>query len=151
MPTLRKARAGCRVTLTIGSRRMCPKCGGKKDFYAKSCRGCQDKPKGCLGLKGPAHPTWKGGRDTDRDGYIRTYAPDHPWPRANGYVREHVRVMELHIGRRIRADETVHHKDHNRQNNALDNLEVKLRGEHSRHHRKLDIHNRSRDESGRFA
>jgi hypothetical protein len=130
--------------------RTCPSCGGPKDYYAKACRGCSPKQRPLLGKKGAAHPTWKGGQAVDRDGYIRTYAPDHPWPRRGGYVLEHVRVMEIHLGRRMRRTEAVHHKDHDRQNNDLSNLEVLERGQHSSHHRKLDSHLRERDKSGRF-
>ena len=60
------------------------------------------------------HPCWKGGKIVDRDGYIQTWAPEHPWPR-KGYLREHIRVMELSIGRRILANEIVHHINHDRK------------------------------------
>ncbi len=132
-------------------RRICPDCGGRKAFYAKRCRGCTAPTKPLLGRTGAAHPAWKGGSEIDRDGYIRAYAPAHPWPRRNGYVREHVRVMELSLGRRIKPGEVVHHKDHDRRNNALDNLELMGRGEHSRAHRRKDVADRNRDEQGRFA
>jgi hypothetical protein len=137
-----------RVTMT---KRTCSMCLGPKDFYARTCRSCAPKPVGCKGLKGPAHPTWKGGYRLDRDGYIRTYAPDHPWPRKGGYVPEHVRVMELHIDRRLEPGEVVHHRDGDRRNNALSNLEVKTASEHSRDHRLQDTHLRQRDARGRFA
>jgi hypothetical protein len=87
----------------------------------------------------------------DKDGYLKRYAPDHPWPRKGGYVREHVRIMELHIGRRIRVGEVVHHKDHDLANNTLVNLELLTQGEHSRLHRATDMHHRTRDLIGRFA
>jgi len=132
-------------------KRKCPKCLGPKDFHAVACRKCAAPSIGHKGKKGPNHPTWKGGSRVSEDGYIRSYAPDHPWPRKSGYVFEHVRVMELQIGRRIALNEVVHHKDHNRQNNALENLELQLAGAHSRHHRQLDTHLRERDSHGRFA
>ena len=37
---------------------------------------------------------------------------------------EHREVMERHLGRSLKEHETVHHKDGNRQNNALENLEL---------------------------
>lgn len=131
--------------------RICPQCGAKKAYYAKACRACQVHGRPMLGRTGPLHPCWKGGREIDRDGYIRAYAPRHPWPRRNGYVLEHVMVMELSIGRRIRASECVHHKDGNRQNNDLSNLELLNRGQHSRMHRLVDTCLRTRDAMGRFA
>lgn len=133
------------------NKRTCSKCGGRKDFYALACRRCATWATPNLGKKGAAHTAWKGGRQIDRDGYIRTYAPEHPWPRRGGYVLEHVRVMELHIGRRIRAGQVVHHIDRDRQNNALENLSLQRAGDHSRSHRLLDTHLRKRDDFGRFA
>lgn len=87
----------------------------------------------------------------DKDGYLKRYAPEHPWPRKGGYVREHVRIMEMHMERRIAPGETVHHKDHDRTNNALSNLELLTHSEHSRLHRLEDTHRRKRDARGKFA
>lgn len=96
------------------------------------------------------HPCWKGGRIVDRDGYFRLYKPDHFWPRKGGYILEHVYLMEIKLGRRLQKGECVHHKDHNRQNNSLDNLELVQRWKHSKDHRKLDKHNLQKDSLGRF-
>jgi len=132
-------------------KRVCPTCGGPKSYYAKFCRPCSPKQTPLLGRKGSDHPAWKGGLEVDRDGYIRRYAPDHPWPRKTGYVLEHVRIMELRLGRRIGPTEVVHHRDHDRQNNADENLELTERGQHSREHRRLDLHRRRRNAAGQFA
>lgn len=72
---------------------------------------------------GPEHTGWKGGRKPDKDGYILVYAPEHPHA-ANGYVREHRLVVEQLIGRYLLKTEVVHHKDDNRQNNHIDNLQL---------------------------
>jgi hypothetical protein len=129
----------------------CPSCGKRKDFYADVCRACCQYKKPLLGVAGENHPAWKGGVRIDRDGYIRTYDPNHPWPRRGGYVLEHVRLMELLIGRRIRRGEVVHHKDGNKLNNNTSNLELLLASDHSRLHRLADTPSRQRDLSGRFA
>lgn len=47
----------------------------------------------------------------------------------------HVVLMEQHIGRRLNADEVVHHIDHNRSNNEITNLQLMTRSEHTRLHR----------------
>lgn len=55
----------------------------------------------------------------------------------NGFrttIFEHREVMEAHLGRRLRRDEVVHHKDENKLNNVIDNLEVMSPSEHASHH-----------------
>lgn len=115
---------------------ICPQCGGIKSKRAKRCFICNQPLKG---LKGPNHPAWKGGQMRDKDGYIKTYAPDHPYgARASGYVRENIRVMELHLSRRLLPNEIVHHEDENIDNNDISNLCLMDAGEHARMHRKRD-------------
>jgi hypothetical protein len=49
-------------------------------------------------------------------------------------VLEHREVMEQHLGRKLRKGEVVHHKDGNRKNNDVDNLELMEDGEHATFH-----------------
>lgn len=132
------------------NKRTCPSCGGKKDFYAAMCRKCAEPNRPQLGRKGADHPKWRGGRVIDKDGYVRVYVPDYERRRSSPYMLEHVLVTEQFLGRRLTPTETVHHKDHDRQNNDLANLEVLERGAHSRHHRSQDVSGRKRDR-GKFA
>jgi len=46
----------------------------------------------------------------------------------------HRLIMENHLGRKLLASEIVHHKDENRLNNSIDNLEIMTRSEHIKHH-----------------
>jgi len=41
---------------------------------------------------------------------------------AGQYRKEHLLIMERHLGRALSASEVVHHIDNNKQNNALVNL-----------------------------
>ena len=50
-------------------------------------------------------------------------------------IREHRFLMEQAIGRRLEPWEHVHHKDENKRNNVLENLEIKTASVHSRDHR----------------
>lgn len=47
---------------------------------------------------------------------------------------EHRAVVEQALGRELRSDEVVHHKDGNKRNNTLDNLQVMTQAEHTRLH-----------------
>ena len=78
------------------------------------------------------------------NGYKMVYKPDHPKSNKIGYVREHVLVMENHIGRYLTDEEVVHHKDRNRSNNELENLQLLLRREHNRLHAKDEALKRGR-------
>jgi hypothetical protein len=108
------------------------------------------KQKGWPGLKREKHPCWKGGRLIDTDGYIRIYAADHFVIRKGGYHLEHRLVMERYLNRPLEKNECVHHKNHNRQDNRLENLEIIDRRLHSMHHRKLDAYRFKRDSKGRY-
>ena len=54
-------------------------------------------------------------------------------------IREHRHIMEQAIGRKLSTDEIVHHKDGNRLNNSLDNLEILSRSDHARMHSSTGI------------
>jgi hypothetical protein len=74
---------------------------------------------------GPGHPEWKGGRIVNKDGYIEIYSPNHPNQRKHTkYILEHRLVMEGSIGRHLTREEVVHHRDGDKQNNSIENLEL---------------------------
>jgi hypothetical protein len=85
---------------------------------------------------GAANPNWKGGRTVTPDGYVLIKQPDHPNADVRGYVYEHVLVASAHLGRPLAVGEEVHHRNENRADNRLENLEVTDRPHHRVHHRK---------------
>lgn len=59
-----------------------------------------------------------------RQGYIVRLTKNHPFADKRGYVLEHRLVMEEHLGRFLTENEVIHHKDGNRENNELSNLQL---------------------------
>jgi len=59
-----------------------------------------------------------------RAGYVMVLARDHPRAGSNGYVFEHILVMERALSRHLIADETVHHRNGLRDDIRPDNPEL---------------------------
>ena len=67
-------------------------------------------------------------------GYMYCYNPSHPLANKAGKVYEHRYVMSLHLGRWLSTEEVVHHKDKNRTNNNIHNLELTNARDHAISH-----------------
>lgn len=70
----------------------------------------------------------------DVNGYVAVYYPAHPNCWQNGCVYLHRLKMENKLGRYLRPEEIVHHKDENRGNNRITNLELTDSSEHRVEH-----------------
>ena len=88
---------------------------------------------GRVGVRlGELNPAWRGGRSRlDRSGYVRVwmspYDPLAPYMRRkDSTVFEHRLVMARHLGRPLTSDETVHHINGIRDDNRIENLELRV-------------------------
>ncbi len=103
---------------------------------------------GKLGKVGPRKPHSAESRQKMREAHLRLWdgkavGVSH---KASGYVEHttgpdkgrsvHVILMEGRLGRRLLADEVVHHIDGNRSNNHINNLALMTRSAHTRLHRR---------------
>jgi len=76
-----------------------------------------------------------------KDGYVAVYKPMDTSSNKEGYIMEHRLIMEQYIGRKLRDDEVVHHKNKNRKDNRIENLELMTFKEHARLHM-IERHNK---------
>jgi hypothetical protein len=81
-------------------------------------RVCQDAHQAVLAAD-PAFPGFTKGRRRNGDGYILRRRLD-----GGPDVKEHILVMERHLGRRLFPGEEVHHLYGDRADNRIENLEL---------------------------
>lgn len=98
--------------------------------------------------RGEKNARWNNGRMRTSQGYIAiAVADDHHLRQAHGYAYEHDLVAEEMLGRQLKPDEVVHHRNGKRDDNRLENLEVMTRSDHAREHGGFAG---ARDSRGRF-
>lgn len=100
----------------------------------KRCRKCNaEYNKKFLNHKhGKESANWKNGWIRNGYKYI-TISPDDPYIsmcKANNAILEHRYVMAKHLGRCLESYEIVHHKNHNKLDNRIENLSLFIQSEH---------------------
>lgn len=77
--------------------------------------------------KAETHPSWKGGRIISK-GYILIRRTNHPNANKSGYIGEHALVMSEYLGRPLKKNESIHHKNGLKCDNRIENLELWTKG-----------------------
>ena len=62
--------------------------------------------------------------------YRKIHCPVHARCDSSGFIGEHIVLVEKSLGRSLSQSEVVHHKDFNKTNNMLNNLQHMTRREH---------------------
>ena len=106
-------------------------CGTEKPVAGSSLRKGRVRSCGCLQREAAAKIgicNRKTGMSHDGNGYIVFSSGP------NAGKRQHRVVMQQHLGRLLQNDEVVHHKNHDKTDNRIENLEVHTRQSHNREH-----------------
>ena len=60
--------------------------------------------------------------------------PNHPSANGEGYIYLHRHIFEQHLDRYLKSNELIHHKNGDKQDNRLENLELTDRASHMKTH-----------------
>lgn len=104
-------------------------CGNKTVVSGDALKRGNSKSCGCYRKElqntvGRYNVVQNGTRSHTSGGYVEVKMVGHPNAKKDGRVLGHVFVMSEHMGRPIRKNETVHHKNGIRDDNRLENLEL---------------------------
>ena len=133
MPDLGEIRRGKDLGYSSGVKLIwhaCIECGKERWVQVRLVKPLTLKAVLCLpcSKKGERSSLWKGGRPKQGQGYIEIkLSPDdffYSMVMRNGYVLEHRLVVAKALGRNLHRWEIVHHKNHIRDDNRIENLQL---------------------------
>jgi hypothetical protein len=81
--------------------------------------------------RGKSHPRWNPDKIISSHGYVKVrVGVGHEFADPNWYAYEHLLTWIAAGRRRPKVHEVIHHKNDNKKDNRLDNLEIKTRVDH---------------------
>lgn len=86
--------------------------------------------------KGQKRRNYGSGRSVMVTGYVRIWEPTHPLASKDGYVLEHRKVV-FDAGIVVPPGYSIHHRNHVKDDNRLENLQVLCPSEHRREHQQV--------------
>lgn len=109
----------------------CRRCG--KDFMARPSEAARRA--GVVFCSRACQGSELKERKMSTDGYWIIHVPEGtPNAEKGSCMKEHRFIMQEHLGRPLTSKEIVHHKNDNKLDNRLENLQVVTRAEHNRIH-----------------
>ena len=118
----------------------CGYCGltrWKFDEFGRERKYINHHPK-----KGKDSASWRGRRYKDHYGYWWIQNPDHHYAKQNGYVLEHRIIYEEYYKCCLLPWGNIHHINHKRDDNRIENLELISKPKHTRLHKIQDLSHR---------
>ena len=132
MPEIGETIYGRELGLSRKSKRFvwhaCDGCG--KERWVQFIKGNPVKTKcpRCSHSHGEGHNNWKGGRWKDGLGYVMVWLSPNDFflsmANKHNYVLEHSLIMAKSLGRNLHRWEIVHHLNHIRDDNRIENLQL---------------------------
>jgi hypothetical protein len=105
----------------------CANCGIKSLRFGKKVKYCtQLCANQTIKKFGRDHKRWNNGEAHCSSGYIMVLVSRTP----RKYIFQHRLIMQEYLGRELLLSEVVHHINHNKSDNRLENLQVLSRSEH---------------------
>lgn len=120
---------------------ICPIC--KKGHWVRldkgkprnvKCKACVAKENVYFNVSGKDNPRWNGGKYKNDKGYLLVFidekSPYLSMRKKDNHVYEHRLIMAKHLGRPLERWEIVHHINHIKDDNRIENLKLLEKNTH---------------------